>query len=150
MPFSKSDRERLAALFSQEGARQDTQRLLQEAGRILGDDAFVTDLLLVTWQERLMRDLHAAQDAWFSALGWWLARLLIWSSLAAGLLGVWLWGPPAVDPLTWGLAGATCYYIIIQLLGPWRLKKERQHLDQALAGRRDAIAKIIESIGNRS
>lgn len=50
MPFSKADREKLLALFEAEEGRQDTQLLLQNAGKLLGDDAFVTELLLTTWQ----------------------------------------------------------------------------------------------------
>lgn len=83
MPFSKADREKLLALFEAEEGRQDTQLLLQNAGKLLGDDAFVTELLLTTWQERLMREIAKSQEVWFSALGWWLARVLIWTSLAA-------------------------------------------------------------------
>lgn len=30
-----------------------------------------------------MREIAKSQEVWFSALGWWLARVLIWTSLAA-------------------------------------------------------------------
>lgn len=144
MPFTKADREKLLALFESEEGRQDTQLLLKSTGRILGDDAFVTELLLITWQERLMSEIAKSQESWFSALGWWLARVLIWTSLAAALFGVYVWGPAAADPLTWALLGAAGYYVAIQLLAPIRLRKEKRHLESALAGRRDAIAELLK------
>lgn len=143
MPFSKTDREKLLALFEDEEGRQDTQLLLQNVGKILGDDAFVTDLLLTTWQERLMSEIARSQETWFSALGWWLARVLIWTSLAAALAGVYIGGARVADPLTWALLGAAGYYAAVQVLAPFRLRKERRHLEAALAARREAIAEII-------
>ena len=143
MPFSNHDREQLLALFDAEEGRQDTQLLLKRAGRLLGNDGFITELILTTWQERLMSEIAKGQEAWFTALGWWLARVLIWTSLATGLFGVYFWGAPAADALTWALLGATGYYIVIQVLTPLRLKKERRHLEAALAARREAIAEIL-------
>jgi len=144
MPFTKNDREKLLALFEDEGGRQDTQLLLKSAGRLLGTNAFITELLLTTWQERLMTEIAKGQEGWFSALGWWLARVLIWTALVAGLLGIYFWGAPAADPLTWALLGAAGYYVAIQILTPLRLKKERRHLEAALAARRDAITEILK------
>lgn len=143
MPFTKTDRENLLALFESEEGRQDTQLLLKNAGRILGDDSFVTELLLSTWQERLMSEIAKSQEAWFSALGWWLARVLIWTSLAAALFGIYIGGARVADPITWGLLGAVVYYAAVQILAPFRLRKERRHLEAALAERREAIAEII-------
>jgi len=144
MPFSKADREKLLALFEGEEGRRDTQLLLQNAGKLLGDDAFVTDLLLMTWQERLMSEIAKAQETWFSALGWWLARVLIWTSLAAALIGIYIGGSRVADPLTWALLGAAGYYAAVQLLAPFRLRKERLHLEAALAARREAIVESIK------
>lgn len=144
MPFSKTDREKLLALFESEEGRRDTQLLLQNAGKLLGDDAFVTDLLLTTWQERLMSEIAKSKETWFSALGWWLARVLIWTSLAAALAGIYVGGSRVADPLTWALLGAAGYYAAVQILAPFRFRKERRHLEGALAARREAIAEIIK------
>jgi len=142
MPLSNQVREKILTLFEAEG-KGDTQALLRRLGEELGDDGALAELLLANHQERMLTEIGRAQQAWFGALGWWLARVLMWSSFVAGAAGASVYGAAAADPLTWALLGAAGYYAVIQLLAPWRLAREQRQLEATLAGRRQALLDII-------
>lgn len=139
MPLPREVREKLDELILKHDGSESFESLLRRCAEELGDDGVHCRRLLETYQETRLLEAAKAQEVWFGALAWWLAKVLMWTSLFAAVLGVVWIGPRAVDGLTWALVGAAGYYICIQLLTPARLKRERQRLYQVLEQHRRQV-----------
>jgi len=85
--------------------------------------------LLEKFQIEKKKILAKSWPSWFSRLGWWFAKLLMYGALLAAIVAIGLFGKKAVDPLTYGLVGAAAYYVIIQLFTPGRINREIAFLD---------------------
>lgn len=119
--------------------------MLGEIAPTFGADAPLIEALRERARLEKASDILAAQEAWFSSLGWFLARLFMWGSLGGGLLCLFVWGRQAADPFTFGMAGAAVYYLLIQLLTPRRLARERAMLEALRAERRqEMLARLDE------
>jgi hypothetical protein len=58
---------------------------------------------------------------WFSFLGWWFGKLLIWGALIGSVAGTYFGGKGVVDPITYCLVGAAIYFALVQVFTPIRL-----------------------------
>lgn len=84
--------------------------------------------LLEKFQIEKKKILAKSWPGWFSRLGWWFAKLLMYSSLVAAVVLVGLFGKAAVNPLTFALIGAAAYYAIMQVFTPARIGREVEFL----------------------
>ncbi|MEW6712735.1 MAG: hypothetical protein AB1403_23160 [Candidatus Riflebacteria bacterium] len=80
--------------------------------------------LLKRFRAEKLRILADNWPGWFSRLGWWFAKLLMYSALVCSLAVIYLAGKAGVDAVTYGLVGASIYYAIIQIFTPGRIEKE--------------------------
>ncbi len=119
---------------------------LGEIAPTLGPDAPLIEAIRERARLERATDILKAQEAWFQTLGWFLARLFMWGSLGAGLVCLLLWGRPAADPFTFGMAGAAVYYLLIQVVTPRRLARERATLEAVRAERRQEMLARLEEL----
>ena len=140
MPLSRDVREKLNDILCRHDGSESFETLLRHCTEALGEDGFLGRELLESYHQTRLLEAAKAQEVWFGALAWWLAKVLMWSSLAAAVMGVVWFGPRAVDPLTSALIGAAGYYVCIQIFTPSRLKRERERLHGLLKRQRHASA----------
>jgi hypothetical protein len=80
-----------------------------------------------------------SHESWFSCLSWWFARLLMYGSLLGAFLGLQIFGGTAVSPVSWALAGAAAYYLLIQLFTPYRLRRDSSLLLRSDSEKKDLV-----------
>lgn len=108
---------------------EDCEKLLEK----MVDSSSEFEYLLSKFRKEKNEILHKSWQSWFNMLGWWFAKILMYSSLCISILVVYLFGKAAVNPLTFGLVGAAFYYALIQILTPGhvaRYMKFRQGFDE--------------------
>ncbi|MGM0598260.1 MAG: hypothetical protein ACQETH_00465 [Candidatus Rifleibacteriota bacterium] len=93
---------------------EDFEKLLEK----MADGSSEFEYLLVRFRKEKKKILHHSWQSWFNMLGWWFAKILMYSSLCLSISAVYLFGKAAVDPLTFGLIGAAFFYVIIQIFTP--------------------------------
>ena len=124
MAYSKEIKQKLISLFQDDLEKPLTsEKLAEKIAEILGQDGRFVDFLAEKIRRDRIQEIQRSQRMWFGSLGWWFARIFMWGSFAAGLLGVLIFGKAAADPLTYGLLGAAAYYVVIQVFTPFRLSR---------------------------
>lgn len=93
---------------------EDLEQLLEE----LVDKDSEFEYLLTRFRTEKNKILQDSWQSWFNMLGWWFAKILMYSALGFSILFVYLFGKAAVNPLTYALIGAALYYALIQIFTP--------------------------------
>jgi hypothetical protein len=83
---------------------------------------------------------------WFSFLGWWFGKLLIWGALIGGVAGAYLGGKSAIDPITYCLVGAALYFALVQIFTPIRLSWIKNNLEKDCELIRQEQSDIIDRL----
>ncbi|MFZ2960260.1 MAG: hypothetical protein WA705_25540 [Candidatus Ozemobacteraceae bacterium] len=131
MGISRENVEKLIAIFRQDCENPlSTEKVLEKSREALQKDGFFVDVLIEKLRRERYLEISRSRDSWFSSLGWWFAKLFMWSSLVAALVGWFTWGKAAADPLTFALLGASGYYALIQIFTPLRLSRETKLLER--------------------
>jgi hypothetical protein len=129
MALSKEQRRALCTLFREDLDRAlPAEQIVKKCGEVLGDESWLFEVLAQKLRRERAGEISRSQGLWFQALGWWFAKLFMWTSLFAALIGVLAFGRASADPLTWGMLGAIVYYVAIQVATPWRLSQQEKSL----------------------
>ncbi|GAB4280027.1 MAG: hypothetical protein Kow0029_24360 [Candidatus Rifleibacteriota bacterium] len=84
--------------------------------------------LLEKFRMEKKKILVKSWEGWFQLLGWWFAKLLMYGALVVSIALAVIFGRDAVDQITFGLIGAAFYYVLIQVLTPYRIRRETEAL----------------------
>ncbi len=147
MPFPPDVVGSLAACIREDGKTpQSLDAFLERLAAAAGPDAALLEVIREKARMQKTREILEAQQGWFDALGWYLARLFMWGGLGAAVVCLGIWGRAAADPFTYGMAGAAVYYVLIQVFTPRRLASERAGLEALVQERQQAILTHLEAL----
>jgi len=147
MPLSREARKQLLKLFRQDIENPlSYEEITRRSAELLEKDGFLMELMIEKIRRERAGEIVRSQEMWFQSLGWWFAKLFMWGALLAAVLGVLFFGRAAADPLTWSLSGCAVYYVLIQVLTPWRLAQQRRDIEKMSDNSRRKTQELLEHL----